>query len=135
MSTFRWACQKKFSEGLQNLGFISVARQSSTNFYFERQSTNILSPFFTIQLQLKFTTGIHPIKLLYWQVLKKKSIFPDPAWLKIDNKQFSIFIYGSYFIPKVECVDISDIISLLNLNSFQNDAVELKQGLKSPGNQ
>ena len=28
MSTFRWACQKKFSEGLQNLGFISVARQS-----------------------------------------------------------------------------------------------------------
>ena len=27
MSTFRWAYQKNFSEGLQNLGFISVARQ------------------------------------------------------------------------------------------------------------
>ena len=32
MSTFRWACQKKFSEGLQNLGFISVARHSAGEF-------------------------------------------------------------------------------------------------------
>ena len=32
MSTFRWAYQKNFSEGLQNLGFISVARHS-TNIY------------------------------------------------------------------------------------------------------
>ena len=78
-----------------------------TNFYFENSLIKMLSPFFH-HSQLKICNCIWKascvrsvLSLLYRQVLKRSRVFPDPAWLKIDNKQFRIFIYGFHFIPRV----------------------------------
>ena len=94
---------------------------NKTNFYFEKQFNknveSIRPPFATEICNCIWNASCvqSVLLLLYEQVLKRSRVFPDPAWLKIDNKQFRIFIYGFHFIPRVVA---STLILLFHHEAF-----------------
>ena len=65
---------------------------NKTNFYFEKQFNknveSIRPPFATEICNCIWNASCvqSVLLLLYEQVLKSSRVFPDPAWLKIDNK-------------------------------------------------